>query len=65
MANAYVKGNVFVYSKIGTNNVDLAGGTDTTPISDRTTGILIWSDATPTRSLSLTTRLSTMDTSCG
>jgi nitrous oxidase accessory protein NosD len=46
-ANAYVNGNVFVYNKIGTNNVDLADGTDTTPISDQTTGILIWSDATP------------------
>jgi hypothetical protein len=47
MANAYVNGNVFVYNKIGTNNVDLADGTDTTPIADQTTGILIWSDATP------------------
>jgi Right handed beta helix region len=46
-ANAYVNGNVFVYNTIGTNNVDLADGTDTTPISDQTTGILIWSDATP------------------
>ena len=47
MANAYVNGNVFVYNKIGTNNVDLADGTDATPISDQTTGILIWSAATP------------------
>jgi hypothetical protein len=46
-ANAYVNGNVFVYNTIGKNNVDLADGTDTTPISDQTTGILIWSDATP------------------
>ncbi len=46
-ANAYVNGNVFVHNTIGTNNVDLADGTDTTPISNETTGILIWSDATP------------------
>ncbi len=46
-ANAYVNGNVFVHNTIGENNVDLADGTDTTPISDETTGILIWSDATP------------------
>jgi parallel beta-helix repeat protein len=44
--NAYVNGNVFVGNRIGTNNVDLADGTDTTPISTETTGILIWSDAT-------------------
>ncbi len=46
-ANAYVNGNVFIYNTIGKNNVDLADGTDTTPISNETTGILIWSDATP------------------
>jgi nitrous oxidase accessory protein NosD len=46
-ANAYVNGNVFIYNTIGKNNVDLADGTDSTPISNETTGILIWSDATP------------------
>ena len=45
--NAYVNGNTFVYNLIGKNNVDLADGTDSTPISDQTTGILIWSDTTP------------------
>ncbi len=46
-ANAYVNGNVFTDNTIGENNVDLADGTDTTPIDNETTGILIWSDATP------------------
>lgn len=45
--NAYVNGNVFTDNTIGTNNVDLADGTDSTPIDSDTTGILIWSDATP------------------
>jgi hypothetical protein len=45
--NAYVNGNGFTYNTIGKNNVDLADGTDTTPIANQTTGILIWSDATP------------------
>ena len=42
-ANAYVNGNQFTYNTIGTNNVDLADGTDTGPIDNQTTGILIWS----------------------
>ncbi len=46
-ANAYVNGNVFTNNIIGKNNVDLADGTDTGPTADATTGILIWSDATP------------------
>jgi nitrous oxidase accessory protein NosD len=46
-ANAYVNGNVFTDNTIGRNNVDLADGTDTTPTDGYTTGILIWSDATP------------------
>jgi Right handed beta helix region/Periplasmic copper-binding protein (NosD) len=46
-ANAYVNGNVFTDNTIGQNNVDLADGTDTTPTDGYTTGILIWSDATP------------------
>ena len=45
--NAYVDGNVFTNNTIGTNNVDRADGTDTTPTDGYTTGILIWSDATP------------------
>lgn len=45
--NAYVNGNVFTNNVIGENNVDLADGTDTGPIDNETTGILIWSDATP------------------
>jgi hypothetical protein len=45
-ANAYVDGNVFTGNTIGENNVDLADGTDSTPIDKHTTGILIWSDAT-------------------
>jgi nitrous oxidase accessory protein NosD len=46
-ANAYVNGNVFVHNIIGENNVSLADGTDSTPTDNQTTGILIWSDATP------------------
>jgi parallel beta-helix repeat protein len=46
-ADAYVNGNVFTNNTIGENNVDLADGTDTGPTDNETTGILIWSDATP------------------
>jgi Right handed beta helix region/Protein of unknown function (DUF1565) len=46
-ANAYVNGNVFVHNIIGENNVSLGDGTDTGPFDTQTTGILIWSDATP------------------
>jgi parallel beta-helix repeat protein len=46
-ANAYVNGNVFTDNTIGQNNVDLADGTDTGPTDGSTTGILIWSAATP------------------
>jgi parallel beta-helix repeat protein len=46
MADAYVNGNVFTDNTIGQNNVDLADGTDTGPHDQKTTGILIWSDAT-------------------
>jgi nitrous oxidase accessory protein NosD len=45
--NAYVNGNVFTDNTIGENNVDLADGTDTGPHDGFTTGILIWSAATP------------------
>jgi parallel beta-helix repeat protein len=44
-ADAYVNGNVFTDNTIGQNNVDLADGTDAGPFDKRTTGILIWSDA--------------------
>jgi Right handed beta helix region/Periplasmic copper-binding protein (NosD) len=46
-ANAYVNGNVFTDNTIGPNNVDRADGTDSKPVDKQTTGILIWSDATP------------------
>jgi parallel beta-helix repeat protein len=46
MADAYVNGNVFTDNTIGENNVDLSDGTDTGPHDKKTTGILIWSDAT-------------------
>lgn len=45
-ANAYVDGNQITGNTIGVNNVDLKDGTDTKPIDNETTGILIWSDAT-------------------
>lgn len=45
--NAYVNGNVFTWNTIGQNNVDLADGTDAGPEDGSTTGILIWSAATP------------------
>jgi parallel beta-helix repeat protein len=46
-ANAYVNGNEFTDNTIGQNNVDLADGTDAGPEDGATTGILIWSAATP------------------
>jgi nitrous oxidase accessory protein NosD len=46
-ADADVNGNVFVRNTIGENNVSLADGTDSGPTDNQTTGILIWSDATP------------------
>ncbi len=46
-ANAYVDDNVFTDNTIGANNVDLADGADPPgPTDGKTTGILIWSDAT-------------------
>jgi parallel beta-helix repeat protein len=46
-ADADVNGNVFTDNTIGQNNVDMADGTDTGPTDGATTGILIWSAATP------------------
>lgn len=46
-ANANVNGNIFVHNLIGKNNVDFADGTDSGPADHETTGILIWSAATP------------------
>ena len=42
--NAYVNGNVFTHNVIGTNNLTLGDGTDPPgPVSNQTTGILMWS----------------------
>ena len=47
-ANADVNGNVFNDNTIGQNNVDLADGADPPgPADQQTTGILVWSAATP------------------
>jgi parallel beta-helix repeat protein len=47
-ANADVNGNVFTDNTIGQNNVDLADGADPPgPADKETTGILVWSAATP------------------
>jgi hypothetical protein len=45
--NAYVNGNIFTRNVIGTNNVSGEDGADVSPKDTQTTGILIWSDASP------------------
>ncbi len=45
--DAYVDGNVFTHNLIGKNNVTKSDGGDGSPIDTQTTGIVIWSAASP------------------
>lgn len=45
--DANVDGNDISFNLLGTNNVDRSDGSDSTPTDDQTTGIVLWSAATP------------------